>query len=96
MFEIDHINGVKFDNRLSNLRMVDHATNLRNSPRYSNNSSGYNGIYFHKATQKWMARIKVNTKWHYLGVFEKLEDAVAARAAADVKHGFHVNHGRTA
>ena len=96
VFEIDHINGVKFDNRLSNLRMVDHATNLRNSPRYSNNSSGYNGIYFHKATQKWMARIKVNTKWHYLGVFEKLEDAVAVRAAADVKHGFHVNHGRTA
>ena len=94
MFEIDHINGVRDDNRISNLRMVDHATNGKNTCMKKNNSSGHNGIYFHKATKKWMARARVNHKWHYLGIFEKLEDAVAARAAADVKYGFHVNHGR--
>jgi hypothetical protein len=96
IFEIDHINGVRSDNRLSNLRMVDALTNRKNTKRRSDNTSGYTGVYFIKRSKKWRAQLKVNGKKVHLGCFEKLEDAVAVRAAADVKHGFHVNHGRAA
>ena len=94
VFEIDHINGVKADNRLSNLRMVDSATNQKNSKRRSDNRSGYTGISFVKRINKWRAQLYVNGKQLHLGYFEELEDAVAARAAANAKYGFHINHGR--
>lgn len=96
MFEIDHINGNRSDNRISNLRMVDSATNSKNAALRKNNTSGYVGVYFNKKAKRWMARIYANKKWFYLGGFKNKEDAVAARAAAEVKHGFHVNHGRVA
>lgn len=94
MFEIDHINGVRSDNRLSNLRMVNAIANRKNTKRRANNSSGYTGVSFHKRNKKWRAQLKANGKKIHLGYFEKIEDAVAARAAADVEYGFHVNHGR--
>lgn len=94
VFEIDHINGVKADNRLLNLRMADRVTQCRNRPQQANNSTGHNGIVFCKKRKKYRARIKINRKYIELGRFEELEDAVAARAAADVEYGFHVNHGR--
>ena len=96
IFEIDHINGIRNDNRLSNLRMVDRATNSRNVKRLVNNSSGYNGISFNKRKKVYETYIRVNQKKIHLGYFKEEEDAVAARAAANVKHGFHVNHGRVA
>ena len=94
MFEIDHINGVRADNRLSNLRMVNAITNRKNTKRRVDNSSGYSGVSFVKRSKKWRAQIKANEKRIHLGCFAKLEDAVAARAAAEVKYGFHINHGR--
>lgn len=41
---IDHINGVRQDNSVDNLRIVDNGTNARNSARYSSNSSGVTGV----------------------------------------------------
>ena len=92
--QIDHINGYKADNRISNLRVVTSLENLRNQKMAKNNRSGVMGIHWHKRKQKWQAGISVENKQIYLGSFDCLEEAKAARAAANVKYGFHKNHGR--
>jgi hypothetical protein len=85
---IDHINGNKIDNRLSNLRECSNAENIRNQRIHSNNSSGYKGVYWHKACQKWVAQIGVDRKIHSLGVFDTAENAaIAYDAAAKSHHG---------
>lgn len=83
MDQLDHINGIKTDNRIVNLR---EATNLQNGKNLSlnkNNKTGYSGIYF--KANAWTAYIKVNYTNLYLGRFAKKEDAVAARLKAEHK-----------
>ena len=92
--QIDHINGDKSDNRIANLRDVTHAENGRNTPMRINNTSGHTGVSWNINAGKWRARIMVRGKTKHLGFFPGIEDAIAARAAADVKYGFHANHGR--
>ena len=94
--DIDHINGDTKDNCIVNLREVTVAENNRNCKINDNNTSGCSGVYFNKATRKWMARIgnhSVGT-YEYLGIHENLEDAIAARKEAEIRHGYHPNHGR--
>ena len=71
--DIDHINGLKYDNRLCNLRRATRTENNQNTEKYSNNVSGLRGVYWHKAAQKWCAEIKVNGKKTYLGLFDTKE-----------------------
>jgi len=92
---IDHINGVKTDNRLSNLRLVTQVINLRNQKLRSTNSSGVCGVCWHKKRNKWMAYIYINYERKDLGLFEDKEDAIAARKQAEFAYGFHPNHGKT-
>jgi len=92
--EIDHINGNGVDNRWENLRDVSHAINGRNQKMSKANTSGAMGVDFHAASQSWRARIIVNRKEKHLGMFKTKEDAIAARKAAEMEHGFHANHGR--
>ncbi len=91
--EIDHINGDGTDNRLCNLRSVTHSENQKNIRLYSNNASGVCGVSWHKPSRKWLARIKADSKRLHLGLFEDLSDAIAARQEAEIKYGFHQNHG---
>lgn len=91
---IDHINGNRSDNRIVNLRSVDSVDNSRNSSRPITNSSGVVGVRWSKPCGKWSARIMVNKSEKHLGVFEKFEDAVAARKRAEQAFGYHQNHGR--
>lgn len=93
--EIDHINGDKSDNRIANLRSVTRAENMKNKPKYKQNSSGVIGVGWHKTTNKWIAKIRINGRDYHLGIFETIEGAAAARAAAEVRYGFHKNHGRS-
>jgi hypothetical protein len=94
--QIDHINGVKSDNRISNLRDVHNIENSRNRSRRQDNTSGHTGVVWHKTVGKWIANIGVNGRLKYIGVFDRKEDAVAARKAAEILYGFHPNHGRAA
>jgi len=89
---IDHINGDKKDNRLQNLRLVKHSENSKNLSRSKVNLSGVVGV--HKRGSKWVAQIKNNYKQIFLGSFDNFEDAVTARKEAELKYGFHENHGR--
>ncbi len=80
---IDHINRNPSDNRLVNLRDVTQKQNLQNRSKPSNNTSGYPGVVWHKRISKWQARIKHNYKHIHLGYFSILEEAIAARKAAE-------------
>ena len=48
-----------------------------------NNSSGYNGVYLNRRTQKWTAQIGFKGKNYNLGSFSRIEDAVDARKKAE-------------
>lgn len=90
---IDHINGDRADNRITNLRVVDHAGNGRNRRPGANNRSGVLGVGWNKRHKKWRASIRHNGELIYLGAFEAKEDAVAARLEAEKRYGFSA--GRT-
>jgi hypothetical protein len=92
--ELDHINGIRVDNRIENLREVTHAENGRNTKRHSTNTSGVTGVYYNKINKYWVAQIRINYKTIYLGCFKDIEDAILARKAAETEFGFHPNHGR--
>jgi hypothetical protein len=92
--QIDHIDGDKVNNRINNLRSVSHAENGKNQKRRNTNTSGVMGVVWSKPSEKWVAQIKVAGRYRYLGMFQNLEEAVAARRTAEREHGFHRNHGR--
>lgn len=92
--EIDHIDGDRMNNRISNLRAVTRSENCRNRGIRSDNTSGRVGVYWAENIKKWRARITVHGQETRLGSFEKFEDAVSAREAAEKVMGFHENHGK--
>jgi hypothetical protein len=91
---IDHINGVRHDNRIENLRSVSQTENARNTRRKRHNTSGVSGVHWVAKDQRWLASIHDKGKRINLGQFRAFEDAVAARRAGEVKYGYHPNHGR--
>ena len=91
--DIDHINGITNDNRIANLRSVSKTENQRNKKLSRNNTSGFTGVFWGKQYNKWIARVKVNNKNIHLGSYSDIEDAISARKAANIKYGFHINHG---
>lgn len=92
--QIDHENQDRKDNRISNLRDVPNNINGKNQRKRVTNTSGHTGVYWNKAARKWCAEILVDSRYVYLGLFEDINDAIAARQAADIKYGLHPNHGR--
>ena len=85
---VDHIDGNGTNNKFSNLRLATQLENGRNKQIYSNNSSGYKGVSYHKQMRKWRADIRVEQKLIYLGLFTTPELAHMAycKAAAEL-HG---------
>ena len=81
--DLDHINRVRSDNRLSNLRLATRTMNQQNRSLQKNNDSGVAGVVFNKQCKTWNARIKANNKLHHLGSFKNFEDAVIARKNAE-------------
>lgn len=94
--EVDHINGVRTDNRFLNLREVDRVQNSQNMKINARNTSGRVGVHWIGARGKWLASIRADGRSISLGYFTDLEDARAAREEAEIEHGFHKNHGRAA
>ncbi len=92
--QIDHKNGVRTDNRLANLRVVDNATNGRNKAKFSSNSSGFTGVSWNKKSQKWQAHVTIDGKQEYLGLFESLSEAAANVRIVREVTGYDDDHGR--
>ncbi len=91
---IDHKNHDRSDNRIKNLRVVTNQGNARNQPKRKDNTSGVTGVCWRKRQKKWEVNIVINGKFIYLGRFTDKADAIAARKAAEIEHGFHKNHGK--
>ena len=81
--EIDHLNRVRSDNRIANLRLATKAENKQNTSLRRDSASGHKGISWHKRDQKWVAEIKLHGKKHYLGGFNNINDAIAARKSEE-------------
>lgn len=84
--QIDHINGVKTDNRIANLREATNSQNGKNLGLSKANKSGVKGVCFDKQTNKWRALIKVDFKSKCLGRFQTIEEAAQARKQAEAKY----------
>lgn len=90
--QVDHINHIHDDNRWCNLEKSDYALNGKNHPRTIRNTTGVVGVS-QRPDGRYVARIYVNKKHKFLGIFDSFSDAVAARQQANAAHNFHKNHG---
>lgn len=93
--QVDHINGVRTDNRWANLRAATQEINSKNTARYkSGKHIAETGVGWMPRNKKWRVRINHKRKTLYLGLFDKLDDALFARRVAAKALGYHENHGR--
>lgn len=91
---VDHINGERGDNRLSNLRVVSVKDNARNSSISSANKSGVTGVSWYKPLGKWRVAVVVDGRQIHGGYFDNIESAVTVVAGIRAAYGFHENHGK--
>lgn len=84
--DIDHIDGNRTNNRIENLREATRSQNNANSKIARNNTSGYKGVQWCKATRKWRAVIWINNKRKCLGRHIEIEDAAKAYHEAAVAY----------
>ena len=91
---IDHINGIKNDNRPENLRSATDSENRCNAVIQSNNTSGVKGVHKLKNGQGYQGSITLNGKRKFLGMFKTLELADEfVSLARDMIHGKFANNG---
>ena len=76
---VDHVNGIRLDNTISNLRWCSNQQNCYNRSLSTRNTSGIKGVSWDKDRQKWRAIIFFKGKKISLGRYENIEDAKKAR-----------------
>jgi hypothetical protein len=76
--QVDHINGIKDDNRWCNLREATNQENQCNKPFSIRNKSGYKGVSWDKKSNKWRAQSSLNNTKKNLGMFDSKELAYKA------------------
>lgn len=79
--DIDHADGDRTNNRLSNLRECSRSQNLINKPIQDNNVTGVKGVCWSKDKKRWEAYAKKKGVKIRLGMYKNFDDAVAARKA---------------
>lgn len=80
--EIDHINGLRSDNRVENLRLANRSEQSQNTFIRLDNPSGVKGVTIRR-DGAYVASIAIDGVSHWLGVFQTLEEAAAARISAE-------------
>lgn len=92
--QVDHIDGVRSNNSWVNLREVSVKENAKNKRRLNRNTTGVTGVSICKRTGKYHTYIGHGDTRITLGYFADLESARNARKTAEIKLGYHPNHGR--
>lgn len=72
---VDHIDGVRDNNRIDNLRACTKSQNNFNSKVYKTNSTGYKNIYFNDSKNKFIVSFKVSGK-SFSSSADTLEEAI--------------------
>ena len=86
--EIDHRNGDRMNNSISNLRVANDAQNAANAKVRIDNKSGAKGVSWHRRIGKWQAQINECGKRRSLGYYDTVEQASSAyRERARALHG---------
>ena len=83
---MDHINGIKDDNRWNNLREANQSENSQNRRLRKDSTTGVTGVSFKKEVRLWVAVIFIEGVSKHLGYFASLEEAAKARAKAQRKY----------
>lgn len=93
--QIDHINGIRHDNRIANLRLATIDDNMRNRAASKRMLPGVTGVTFSKKTptKPWKVMIYNHNKHMNLGYYASFIDACEARIVAEVNLGYDKNHG---
>ena len=86
---IDHINGDRLDNRIANLRAVDHSINMQNkrSAMVNNKSCGLLGVTWNKQHKRWQSKLVVGRRRYHVGYFS--DPHVAHLAYVEAKRKLH-------
>lgn len=93
---VDHVNGVRTDNRAENLRAASRCQNVYNVKKNARNRSGHKNVHWNSRSEKWDVHMNANKKSHWGGCYSSLEDAVEACKALRLKlHGEFANHGES-
>jgi len=82
--QIDHINRVRNDNRIVNLRLASPHQNMQNAGSFKHNTSGTKGVGWYKRVGLWRATIQHNRKHIHIGYYKRVEDAKLAREIAEI------------
>lgn len=91
--QVDHDDGNGLNNKWANLREADHSINAHNMRRSARNKSGVTGVKFYPKHGKWAVSICHKREQINLGWTGDLFEAICARKSAEVRLGFHKNHG---
>ena len=91
--EVDHINGVKSDNRIENLRDVTRSQNINNKSKPITNTSGTKNVYFHPSRNKWQVKLFIHGVSKSFGYYDDLELAtLVSQEARNKYHGEYACH----
>lgn len=91
---VDHINGVRDDHRIENLRAATHVTNNYNKVAQKNNKLGIKNVCWNKQNKKYWVQLTQNRKKIFSEMFDDLELAeLVAIMAREKYHGEFANHG---
>lgn len=77
--EIDHIDGVRDNNKWLNLRHGSHSCNMQNTKTRVDNKTKFVGVSFYKAQSKWQATMTVQGSTFHLGYYDDIFEAALAR-----------------
>ena len=91
--QVDHIDGDGLNNKWKNLKLATNIENSMNCRMSKNNTSGFNGISWHKRDEVWSVSIRINGNLIHGGSFTNINDAISKREQLNINYGFHPLHG---